>query len=132
MAEEQGALTSPVRFWFHVGASLGVIAIIAGLMASWVGVFVAALANAVDPPIQHARIATVGSLLGFCVIALLLVGALTITVELLGLGRPYDRRAEHRQTAQRLHHKALLVTVAVLAWGALLSLFTLAGLFSPG
>lgn len=122
----------PTRFWVHLFSHLGVVAIMAGLLADWVGVFFRALADHSDTPAIAARVGDVGTVFGFCMLALLLLGALSVPGELSGLVRPYDRKASYRQEAQLMYRKVLLITIAVLSWAALASAFIIGSLLRPG
>ncbi len=120
-----------VRFWMYLGSHLGFCAVIASLLAPFVGAFVKALADQPELCAKSAAIAPLGTAFGFCGIALLLVGVWGVTGELLGLMRFYDRKGADRSEAQATHRKALLVAVAALSWGALISLIALFSLIPP-
>ena len=126
------AMKLPARFWVHLFSHLGFVAIMAALLADWVGVFFEALVSQSHAPADVARVGDVGTVFGFCVLALLLLGALSIPGELSGLVRPYDRKAPYRQEAQVMHRKVLLITIAVLSWAALASVFFIGSLLRSG
>lgn len=109
----------PARFWVPLLSHLAFVAILAGLLADWVGIFFEALASHSDTPADAARVGDVGTLFGFCILALLLLGALTIPGELFGLIRPYDRNAPYRHEARAMHRKVLMIVAAVLSWTSL-------------
>jgi len=116
----------------YLGSHLGFCAVIASLLAPFVGAFVKALADQPELRAKSAAIAPppLGTAFGFCGIALLLVGVWGVTGELLGLMRFYDRKGADRGEAQATR-KALLVAVAALSWGALISLIALFSLIPP-
>jgi hypothetical protein len=122
----------PARFWVHLFSHLGFVAIMAALLADWVGVFFGALVSHSHTPTDGAWVSGVGTVFGFCVLALLLLGALSVPGELSGLVRPYDRKAPYRQEAQVMYRKVLLITIAVLCWVALASAFVIASLLRSG
>ncbi|HFK2922642.1 TPA: hypothetical protein ACGY72_003860 [Stenotrophomonas maltophilia] len=122
----------PARFWVHLFSHLGFVAIMAALLADWVGVFFGALVSHSHTPIDAAWVSGVGTVFGFCLLALLLLGALSVPGELSGLVRPYDRKAPYRQEAQVMYRKVLLITIAVLSWVALASAFVIASLLRSG
>lgn len=122
----------PARFWVHLFSHLGFVAILAGLLAGWVGTFFEALAGHSVTATDGARLGNVGTLFGFCMLALLLLGALTITGELFGLIRPYDRKAPYRHEAQAVYRKVLLVVVAVLSWAGLTAAFVIGSMMRSG
>ena len=122
----------PARFWVHLFSHLGFVAILAGLLAGWVGTFFEALAGHSVTATDGARLGNVGTLFGFCMLALLLLGALTITGELFGLIRPYDRKAPYRHEAQAVHRKVLLIVVAVLSWAGLTAAFVIGSMMLSG
>ncbi|WP_411850102.1 hypothetical protein ACLB90_14425 [Stenotrophomonas sp. LGBM10] len=124
-------MKAPVRFWIHLGSQLGIFAILAWLPATMVGAFVTALAGQPALSSSSGPISLVGTVFGFCVITLLFVGAVAVTGELLGLIRFYGRNADDRQEVQPVYRKALLVAVAVLAWGAVISLAALFMMIRP-
>lgn len=116
----------------HLFSHLGFVAILAGLLAGWVGTFFEALAGHSVTATDGARLGNVGTLFGFCMLALLLLGALTITGELFGLIRPYDRKAPYRHEAQAVHRKVLLIVVAVLSWAGLTAAFVIGSMMRSG
>ncbi|PSD29894.1 hypothetical protein C7E12_10075 [Stenotrophomonas maltophilia] len=102
----------------------------AWLPARWTGQLVEGLAGT-QPAIGDAQhVALIGSIFGFCVTALIFMGALTVTGELLGFSRPYARRPEPRNEAQVVHRKVLLVAFATLSWVAVGSLADIASIFA--
>ena len=106
------------------------LAALAWLPARWTGQLVEGLAGT-QPAIGDAQhVALIGSIFGFCVTALIFMGALTVTGELLGFSRPYARRPEPRNEAQVVHRKVLLVAFATLSWVAVGSLAGIASIFA--
>ncbi|WP_423177930.1 MULTISPECIES: hypothetical protein [unclassified Stenotrophomonas] len=84
-----------------------------------------------QPAIGDTRhLAFIGSMFGFCVTALILMGVLTVTGELLGFSRPYARRSEAQNEAQAVHRKVLLTAFATLSWVAVGSLAGIASIFA--
>ncbi|KOQ70286.1 hypothetical protein [Stenotrophomonas maltophilia] len=122
----------PVRFWVHLLSHLALVAILAGLLAGWVGTFFEALAGHSSAATDGARVGDVGTVFGFCMLALLLLGALTVTGELFGLARPYSRDAPYRNEAQAMYRKVLLIAVALLSWGGLASATLIGSLMRSG
>ncbi|HHA2859477.1 TPA: hypothetical protein ACOFDH_004547 [Stenotrophomonas maltophilia] len=122
----------PARFWVHLFSHLGFVGILAGLLAGWVGTFFEALAGHSVTATDGARLGDVGTVFGFCMLALLLLGALTVTGELFGLVRPYERKAPYRHEAQAMYRKVLLIVMAVLSWAALASVFVIGSLLRSG
>nr|WP_329760853.1 hypothetical protein [Stenotrophomonas geniculata] len=117
-------------FWINVASHFGIVAALAWLPARWTGQLVEALAGT-QPAIGDTRhLAFIGSMFGFCVTALILMGALTVTGELLGFSRPYARRSEAQNEAQAVHRKVLLTAFATLSWAAVGSLEGIASIFA--
>ncbi|MEN6648229.1 hypothetical protein [Stenotrophomonas hibiscicola] len=117
-------------FWINVASHFGIVAALAWLPARWTGQLVKALAGT-QPAIGDAQhVALIGSILGFCVTALILMGVLTVTGELLGFSRPYARRSEAQNEAQAVHRKVLLTAFATLSWVAVGSLAGIASIFA--
>ncbi|MBA0264111.1 hypothetical protein D7T58_01030 [Stenotrophomonas maltophilia] len=117
-------------FWINVASHFGIVAALAWLPARWTGQLVEALAGT-QPAIGDTRhLALIGSMFGFCVTALILMGVLTVTGELLGFSRPYARRSEAQNEAQAVHRKVLLTAFATLSWVAVGSLAGIASIFA--
>lgn len=118
-------------FWINVAIHFGIVAALAWLPALWAGQLVEALAGA-QPAMgdaQHVWPSLV-PFFGFCVTALILMGALTVTGELLGFSRPCARRPEPRNEAQVVHPKVLLTAFATRLWVAVGSLAGIASIFA--
>ncbi|EED38755.1 hypothetical protein SSKA14_1769 [Stenotrophomonas sp. SKA14] len=122
----------PARFWLSIFCNLGVVAILAGMLASWVGPFFEALASHSDTAINAARVGDVGMVFGFCMLALLLLGALAVPCELFGLNRPYSRNVAYWREAQAMHRKVLLMVMAGLSWAALASAVVIGSMMRSG
>jgi len=117
-------------FWINVASHFGIVAALAWLPARWTGQLVEALAGT-QPAIGDTRhLAFIGSMFGFCGTALILMGVLTVTGELLGFSRPYARRSEAQNEAQAVHRKVLLTAFATLSWVAVGSLAGIASIFA--
>lgn len=117
-------------FWINLVSHFGIVAILAWLPARWAGQLVEAMAET-QPAIADTQFpALLGSIFGFCVTALILMGALSATGELLGFARPYARQPEPRSEVQAFHRKVLLVAFATLSWVAVGSLAGIASLFA--
>ncbi|MBA0387114.1 hypothetical protein D7U91_04640 [Stenotrophomonas maltophilia] len=117
-------------FWINVVSHFSIVAALAWLPARWTGQLVEALVD-IQPAIGDAQhVALIGSIFGFCVTALIFMGALTVTGELLGFSRPYARRPESQNEAQVVHRKVLLVAFATLSWVAVGSLAGIASIFA--
>lgn len=122
----------PARFWVHLLSHLAFVAILAGLAAGWVGTFFEALAGHSGTPTNGSQLGDVGTVFGFCMLALLLLGALTVTGELFGLIRPYGRNAPYRHEARAMHRKVLLIVVALLSWAGLTAAVVIGSLMRSG
>ncbi len=117
-------------FWINVASHFAIVAALAWLPARWTGQLVEALAGT-QPAIGDTRhLVFIGSMFGFCVAALILMGVLTVTGELLGFSRPYARRSEAQNEAQVVHRKVLLTAFATLSWVAAGSLAGIASIFA--
>lgn len=117
-------------FWINVASQFGIVAALAWLPARWTGQLVEGLAGTQPATGDAQHVALIGSIFGFCVTALIFMGALTVTGELLGFSRPYARRPEPRNEAQVVHRKVLLVAFATLSWVAVGSLAGIASIFA--
>ncbi|MBA0271513.1 hypothetical protein AAHH21_09175 [Stenotrophomonas sp. BSUC-16] len=117
-------------FWINVASHFGIVAALAWLPARWTGQLVEGLAGTQPATGDAQHVALIGSIFGFCVTALIFMGALTVTGELLGFSRPYARRPEPRNEAQVVHRKVLLVAFATLSWVAVGSLAGIASIFA--
>ncbi|MCU1046498.1 hypothetical protein JAK48_08030 [Stenotrophomonas maltophilia] len=117
-------------FWINVASHFAIVAALAWLPARWTGQLVEALAGT-QPAIGDTRhLVFIGSMFGFCVAALILMGVLTVTGELLGFSRPYALRSEAQNEAQVVHRKVLLTAFATLSWVAAGSLAGIASIFA--
>lgn len=117
-------------FWINVASHFGIVAALAWLPARWTGQLVEGLAGTQPATGDAQHVALISSIFGFCVTALIFMGALTVTGELLGFSRPYARRPEPRNEAQVVHRKVLLVAFATLSWVAVGSLAGIASIFA--
>ncbi len=117
-------------YWVNLVSHFGIVAILAWLPARWAGQLVGAMAETQPAIADTHQAALMGSIFGFCVTALILVGALSATGELLGFARPYARQPEPRSEAQAFHRKVLLIAFATLSWVAVGSLAGIASLFA--
>ena len=116
----------PPRFWINQLSFLGFIALIAFLPAHISGEFFAIFAKDNGQASSVAAFTLAGTIFGFSSLSLVLIGAIAIPGELLGLIRPYKPNDLHFAEAQIMARKVLLITASLLAWVALLSLGTFA------
>ncbi len=117
-----GEMQVSIKFWSKQLSLLVFIGMIAYLPARISGELFSIVARHYGPPESDVAFSMVGTLFGFCVISLLLIGVIAIPGELSGLIRSYRQADSNVAEARSISRKVLLVAVSVLAWGAFLTL----------
>lgn len=112
----------PARYWINQFSLLGFMGIIAYLPAGIVGEFFAIAARYHGPSGSEQRLAVMGSVFGFCMVALLLIGVIVIPGEQSGLIRSYKRSHMYYSEAREMSRTVLLISVSILSWVALVSI----------
>ncbi|WP_432591876.1 hypothetical protein [Stenotrophomonas maltophilia] len=88
-------------FWINVASHFGIVAALAWLPARWTGQLVEALAGTQPAIGETQHLALIGSVFGFCVTALILMGALTVTGELGPMRGDRNPRTKRRSSTGR-------------------------------
>lgn len=117
-----GEMQVSIKFWSKQLSLLVFIGMIAYLPARISGELFSIVARHYGPPESDVAFSMVGTLFGFCVISLLLIGVIAIPGELSGLIRSYRQADSNVAEARSISRKVLLVAVSALAWRAFLTL----------
>jgi len=115
----------PSSFWINQISLFGFFALISGVLAGIVGDFFVALCQSACPAASEAKLHAIGSILGFSLVLLLLVGAIAIPGELSGIVRTYRRDSPTFSESQAMARTILLGSMAFLVWTMLVILVAL-------
>ena len=115
--------------WSKVFSAVGILAIPAFFIASIFGSFFVALAGAGGVGDPH-MLRILGRTFGTCFLVLVGLGTVFVPLEILNIGRFYDRQAPDVAEKRLQTRTLLLIAVSLFATGSAVSLFLIIARFA--
>lgn len=104
------------KYWIRLISEIGIWVAISFIPAMMAGNLFATIASKTGANDLDKTPYVIGVVAGGALASLLMIGAIEVTLELLGFQRPYNKADVNFISAQAITRKVLLIIIAIFSW----------------